>query len=154
MWELLSMFIKPKAAYLCARLGVADALDPDGSTSKSAEELAKELQVRTDAGLYMLGDVVVSTTICMLDIHCLEQLKPVSLPILGPINFLSQVPNSDDLYRMLRIMGIIGLLKEQDGRRFSLAPLGTLLRTDNPAGMKYAAMSWCVWASLQRISDG
>jgi hypothetical protein len=66
MWELLSMFIKPKAAYLCARLGVADALDPDGSTSKSAEELAKELQVRTDAGLYMLGDIVVSTTICML----------------------------------------------------------------------------------------
>jgi hypothetical protein len=44
---MLSMFIKPKATYLCARLGIADLLNPDGSDSKSAAELAKELKVRT-----------------------------------------------------------------------------------------------------------
>jgi hypothetical protein len=46
---------------------------------------------------------------------------------------------------MLRIMGTIGILKEHEGQRFSLTPLGAMLRSDNPAGMKFAAISWYVF---------
>jgi hypothetical protein len=53
-----------------------------------------------------------------------------------------QVPIQRDFYRMLRIMGVVGLLKEHDGQRFSLTPVGALLRSDHPTGIKYAALAW------------
>jgi hypothetical protein len=43
--DLVSSQVKTKATFLCARLGIADALAPDGSTSKTAKELSKELTV-------------------------------------------------------------------------------------------------------------
>ena len=36
------------------------------------------------------------------------------------------------LYRLLRALASVGVLREEDGRRFSLTPLGEQLRTDHP----------------------
>jgi hypothetical protein len=43
--ELVSSVIKTKVTYVFAALGVADALNPDCSTSKGVEELRKQLKV-------------------------------------------------------------------------------------------------------------
>ena len=39
-------------------------------------------------------------------------------------------------YRLLRALGAIGLLREDEDRRFSLTEAGTLLRRDNPQSLR------------------
>lgn len=39
------------------------------------------------------------------------------------------------LYRLLRVLGDVGVLSELDGRRFQLTPLGELLRSDVPGSL-------------------
>jgi SAM-dependent methyltransferase len=44
------------------------------------------------------------------------------------------------LYRLLRAVASVGILEEDEARRFSLTPLGTLLRSDVPGSMR----AWAV----------
>jgi DNA-binding HxlR family transcriptional regulator len=39
----------------------------------------------------------------------------------------------DTLYRLLRALASVGIFEEDDGRRFSLTPVGDSLRSDAPA---------------------
>ena len=65
-------------------------------------------------------------------------------------------------YRLLRALGSIGLLKEeQNDRRFSITPMGQLLRSDNPQTLRGAALleegpeHYAVWKHLPAmIKDG
>jgi C-methyltransferase len=41
----------------------------------------------------------------------------------------------DALYRMLRALSVVGVVVEHEGRRFSLTPVGDLLRTEVPGSM-------------------
>jgi hypothetical protein len=43
--------------------------------------------------------------------------------------------HGDTLYRLLRALASVGVLRELDGRRFALAPLGDVLRTEVPGSM-------------------
>jgi O-methyltransferase/methyltransferase family protein len=58
------------------------------------------------------------------------------------------------LYRLLRALASIGVFHEEDGRRFSLAPLGEGLRTDAPgslagwAGFIGRPYYWQAWGHL------
>jgi predicted transcriptional regulator len=44
------------------------------------------------------------------------------------------------LYRLLRALASIGLLKESAGRRFSITSMGKLLRSDNPQTLRGVAL--------------
>jgi SAM-dependent methyltransferase len=60
----------------------------------------------------------------------------------------------DALYRLLRALASVGVLREEDGRRFSSTPLGDGLRTDAPQSLAGMAESigqpyrWQPWAEL------
>jgi O-methyltransferase domain/Dimerisation domain len=49
--------------------------------------------------------------------------------------------NEDALYRILRVLSMVGLFSEDAQRRFSLTPASELLRSDVPGSMK-AMVSW------------
>lgn len=64
-------------------------------------------------------------------------------------------------YRLLRALASIGLLKEQSDRRFSITPMGQLLRSDNPQTLRGVALleegpeHYAVWKHLTAmIKDG
>jgi O-methyltransferase domain/Dimerisation domain len=44
--------------------------------------------------------------------------------------------HAPSLYRLLRAVASLGILEEDEARRFSLTPLGTLLRSDVPGSMR------------------
>jgi hypothetical protein len=58
------------------------------------------------------------------------------------------------LYRLLRALATVGVLHEEDGRRFSLTPLAARLRTDAPDSLAGWAVLvgqpyfWNTWSSL------
>lgn len=62
--------------------------------------------------------------------------------------------DGDSLYRLLRALASVGVLHEEDGRRFSLTPVGDALRSDAPAGLGgWAAFVgspyiWLAWSAL------
>lgn len=62
--------------------------------------------------------------------------------------------HSGSLYRVLRALASVGVLRELDGRRFELAPLGELLRSDAPNSLAgWAAYigrpaHWQAWGDL------
>jgi C-methyltransferase len=64
--------------------------------------------------------------------------------------------NDDALYRLLRMLATAGLFRQWPGRRFSLTPLGELLRSDHPNSMRaFAAYNgdpwhWRMWGELER----
>jgi hypothetical protein len=61
----------------------------------------------------------------------------------------------DALYRLLRALASVGILREDDGRRFALTPLGDCLRTDAPEPVGWWAAfvgepyHWQAWAALE-----
>ncbi len=62
--------------------------------------------------------------------------------------------NAKHLYRVLRALAGLGVLKGDDGGRFALTPVGELLRTDVPGSMRAIATyvcdpwSWKAWGDL------
>lgn len=56
----------------------------------------------------------------------------------------------DTLYRLLRALAALGVVHEDDGRRFSLAPLGEPLRTDDPQSLH----AWAVWVGSPALWQG
>ncbi len=65
------------------------------------------------------------------------------------------------LYRLLRALASIGLLKENHGRRFSITSMGKLLRTDSPQTLRGVALleegpeHYAIWKHLTAmIKDG
>src|SRR5204863_6152293 len=62
--------------------------------------------------------------------------------------------HSATLYRLLRALASVGVLREEDGRRFALTPLGEQLRTDHPRSIHgWAALVgrphvWNTWSGL------
>src|SRR5260370_41189609 len=48
--------------------------------------------------------------------------------------------NEDALYRVMRMLSANGLFKEHPGKRFTLTPLGELLRADPPNSMRGVAL--------------
>ena len=48
--------------------------------------------------------------------------------------------DESSLYRLLRYLASIGILREHEGRRFELTALGQLLRSDSPQSMRDAAV--------------
>jgi hypothetical protein len=65
------------------------------------------------------------------------------------------------LYRLLRALAAVGVLHEEDGRRFSLAPVGEPLRSDHPQSIRgWAAFigrpyHWEAWGHLlQSVRTG
>ena len=65
------------------------------------------------------------------------------------------------LYRLLRLIAAAGVLHEDRERRFSLTPVGALLRSDVPGSMREPAtlqgspeIHAGVWRFTSRISDG
>jgi hypothetical protein len=62
--------------------------------------------------------------------------------------------DADALYRLLRALAAVGVLHEEDGRRFSLTPLGERLRSDAPDSLAgWAALIgrpyfWNTWGEL------
>lgn len=63
--------------------------------------------------------------------------------------------NEDALYRLLRALANVGVLEEQDGRRFELTPVGAFLRNDVPGSLRgWARMAghegwWRPWGELR-----
>ncbi len=63
--------------------------------------------------------------------------------------------NAPALYRMMRTLASYGVFKEGKGRRFSLTPLGSTLRSDVPASMHAFALFligrpvWDAWEQLE-----
>ncbi|MFL5760070.1 MAG: methyltransferase [Thermomicrobiales bacterium] len=63
--------------------------------------------------------------------------------------------NPDALYRLLRALASVGVLREEDGRRFALTELGACLRTDAPDSVAgWAAFvgtpyHWQAWGGLE-----
>jgi hypothetical protein len=62
--------------------------------------------------------------------------------------------DADSLYRLLRALASVGVLNEDDGRLFSLTPVGERLRSDVPGSLHgWAAYAgrpyyWMAWADL------
>jgi hypothetical protein len=56
--------------------------------------------------------------------------------IAGPVG-----AHPPSLYRLMRTCAGLGVLSEGEGQRFSLTPLGELLRTDHPAGIRSVFLS-------------
>jgi hypothetical protein len=61
--------------------------------------------------------------------------------------------NADALYRILRALSTVGIVKERAERRFELTSLGKCLRTDHPQSMRFMAvyqseLNWPHWGSL------
>ena len=62
--------------------------------------------------------------------------------------------DADTLYRLLRALASVGVLHEDDSRRFSLTPVGERLRSDVPGSLHGWAVFvgqptlWQVWSSL------
>lgn len=58
-----------------------------------------------------------------------------------PVDRLASLVNSDTdaLYRFCRALDALGVLREHDGRRFSLAPMGALLRSDAPHTIRWSS---------------
>ena len=60
----------------------------------------------------------------------------------------------DALYRLLRALAAVGVLREEPGRRFALTPLGECLRADAPqpvgpwASFAMAKPQWEAWGAL------
>jgi hypothetical protein len=50
--------------------------------------------------------------------------------------------HTDSLYRVLRMLASVGVFEERSGKRFSLTPVGEILRTDAPESLRYLAMAW------------
>lgn len=46
------------------------------------------------------------------------------------------------LYRVMRMLASLGVFEEAAGKRFSLTPVGELLKTDAPQSIRYMAMMW------------
>ena len=73
-----------------------------------------------------------------------------------PSDELAAATESDGraLYRLLRALASVGVLREHEGRRFGLTPLGAYLRTDSPDSLAgWAAFIgrpyyWQAWSSL------
>jgi O-methyltransferase/methyltransferase family protein len=63
--------------------------------------------------------------------------------------------HTDALYRLLRALASVGVLHEEDGRRFTLTPLGEGLRSEAPDSLAgWAAFVgrpyyWSAWSSLE-----
>ena len=86
--------------------------------------------------------------------------------VLGIADLLADGPRSSDdlaeaadadpesLYRLVRALASIGVLSEDEGRRFSLTPLGKCLRSDAPESLAGLAANagrpyyWQAWSSL------
>ena len=65
------------------------------------------------------------------------------------------------LYRLLRALASIGLLKENHGRRFSITSMGKLLRSDHPQTLRGVALleegpeHYAIWKHLTAmVKDG
>ncbi|HJU95463.1 MAG TPA: methyltransferase [Nitrososphaera sp.] len=65
------------------------------------------------------------------------------------------------LYRLLRALGSIGLIREDHDHRFSITPMGELLRSDNPQTLRAIALleegpeHYAIWKHLTAmIRDG
>src|SRR4051794_26774714 len=62
--------------------------------------------------------------------------------------------HADSLYRVLRALAAVGVLHEEDGRRFALTPVGDCLRSDadEPVGGGAAMIGrphvWRAWGGL------
>jgi hypothetical protein len=60
----------------------------------------------------------------------------------------------DGLYRVLRALASVGVFSEEDGRTFTLTPMGTCLQTDSPTPVSGWAMHsgsdyvWQAWGNL------
>jgi hypothetical protein len=81
---------------------------------------------------------------------------------------LSQVKIAEELgldpalsYRLLRALASIGLLREDNDRRFSITPMGELLRSDNPQTLRAIALleegpeHYSIWKHLSTmVKDG
>jgi O-methyltransferase domain len=48
--------------------------------------------------------------------------------------------HSASLYRVMRMLASMGVFKQEQGKRFALAPAGELLKSDAPGTMRYFAM--------------
>jgi hypothetical protein len=64
-------------------------------------------------------------------------------------------------YRLLRALGSLGLLNEDHNRRFSITPMGELLRSDNPQTLRAIALleegpeHYAIWKHLSTmVKDG
>jgi hypothetical protein len=65
------------------------------------------------------------------------------------------------LYRLLRALSSLSLLKESPGRHFNLTEHGAVLRTDAPGSLRYMAMleggpeHWAIWSHVTAmVRDG
>lgn len=62
--------------------------------------------------------------------------------------------NANALYRILRALTVVGVVRERDGRRFELTAIGQCLTTDHPLSMRHMAifqteMNWQHWEKLE-----
>ena len=61
--------------------------------------------------------------------------------------------HAESLYRVLRALSVVGVMREREGRRFELTAVGRCLRTDHPQSMRFMAifqteLNWQHWARL------
>lgn len=61
--------------------------------------------------------------------------------------------NPDALYRVLRALSVVGVVRERDGKRFELTAIGQCMRTDHPQSMRFMAayqtdLNWAHWGKL------
>jgi hypothetical protein len=67
---------------------------------------------------------------------------------------LAAEAHAPSVYRLMRALATVGVFDEQEGRLFSLTPIGTLLRTDVPGSLAGMAelfaepLQWAAWAEL------
>lgn len=50
--------------------------------------------------------------------------------------------HAGSLYRVMRMLAGVGVFEEKSGKRFSLTPVGEILKTDAHESLRYLAMAW------------
>ena len=95
-----------------------------------AEELPPAVALRRMTTAYWTSQVI----------HLIAQLRIPDLLADGPKTAealaSTTATHAPSLYRLLRAVASLGIFEEDEGRRFSLTPLGTLLRSDADGSMR------------------
>jgi hypothetical protein len=104
------------------------------STQKALELGPTEQMLQMMSGLWVSRGIWVAAKLGISD-HLADGAKTVE-EIATATN-----THADSLYRILRMLGMVGVYREEDGRKFSLTPLSETLRSDVAGTLRGAAIA-------------
>jgi hypothetical protein len=104
------------------------------STQKALELGPTEQMLQMMSGLWVSRGIWVAAKLGISD-HLVDGAKTVE-EIAAATD-----AHADSLYRVLRMLGMVGVYREEDGRKFSLTPLSETLRSDVAGTLRGAAIA-------------